>query len=399
MSQFLPLNGNVTPVWTYQVHNVLANLISKKYGQIPLVKEDLALVSSLNGVQGQASIVAGTNVTVTVVGSTITISSTGGGGGGSSTWGSITGTLSTQTDLQAALDAKASSTHNHDSLYASITHNHTGVYSVVGHGHVIADVTGLQTALDGKAATGHTHSQLHDPVTVSDTASIDLTLTGQQISAAAIFGTTSGTVCQGNDSRLSDARTPTTHTHAASDITSGTLATARLGSGTADSTTYLRGDQTWATVSGGSDPWTYVKLSSDFTTTSATAVDVTGLAFTPAASQTYVVEGQFLMRTATATVGPRPGVAWPTNCTDGVADIQCTSSATANVFANGNITAAVLGPVGGLPNTTASFPGKLQATFIAASNVSGTFKAQLASETAGTTVTMKTGSWIRYRTI
>ena len=32
------------------------------------------------------------------------------------------------------------------------------------------------------------------------------------------FGTTSGTVCQGNDSRLSDARTPTAHTHAISDV-------------------------------------------------------------------------------------------------------------------------------------------------------------------------------------
>ena len=32
------------------------------------------------------------------------------------------------------------------------------------------------------------------------------------------FGTTSGTVCQGDDSRLSDARTPTAHTHVISDV-------------------------------------------------------------------------------------------------------------------------------------------------------------------------------------
>lgn len=48
------------------------------------------------------------------------------------------------------------------------------------------------------------------------------------------------------------------HTHAASDIASGTIDTARLGSGTADNTKFLRGDQVWATPAGGasSDGWT-----------------------------------------------------------------------------------------------------------------------------------------------
>lgn len=66
---------------------------------------------------------------------------------------------------------------------------------------------------------------------------------GGVVSAAA--GTSSGNVVT-----IDGSQTLTNKSIAATQLT-GTVATARLGSGTADSTTYLRGDQTWATVSGG----------------------------------------------------------------------------------------------------------------------------------------------------
>lgn len=154
-----------------------------------------------------------------------------------------------------------------------------------------------------------------------------------------------------------------------------------------------------ADVTLGGDPWTYVKLGTDFVTSSATAVDVTGLAFTPAASKTYEFEAVLRLRTATATVGPRPGLAWPTGTTDGVAGIDMTSSATARLLVNGNPNAALLAAVGGLPNTTQSYPAWISGNVTMGASPSGTVKVQMATETAGTNVTVKAGSYLKYREI
>jgi hypothetical protein len=56
-----------------------------------------------------------------------------------------------------------------------------------------------------------------------------------------------------NGKQASGSYAAASHTHGASDIASGTIDTARLGSGTANDTTFLRGDQTWATIAGGGD--------------------------------------------------------------------------------------------------------------------------------------------------
>ena len=93
---------------------------------------------------------------------------------------------------------------------------------------------------------------------------------------------TSGIAASAIDSgTLADARIPDLN---ASKITAGTMATARLGSGTASSSTFLRGDQTYAEAGGGS--WTLLRsyegtgnsvsnidfnTASDFTSTSYAA--------------------------------------------------------------------------------------------------------------------------------
>lgn len=145
------------------------------------------------------------------------------------------------------------------------------------------------------------------------------------------------------------------------------------------------------------DPWTYVALGSDFTTDSNSAVDVTGLTFTPAANTRYEFEGFLEVRTADAAVGPRVGIAWPTGGSAGVGTIRQTTTLTAEAIANGNIAGALLIAAGTVPLAATSYPAKANGFFSAGASPSGGVKLQLASSLAGTVVTVKAGSFLRYR--
>lgn len=75
-----------------------------------------SIVNSFNGLTGAVVLAAGTNIILTPIGNTITISAQN---DATAIWGSITGTLSNQTDLQTALDAKLSTT-TADSTYLKL---------------------------------------------------------------------------------------------------------------------------------------------------------------------------------------------------------------------------------------------------------------------------------------
>lgn len=90
---------------------------------------------------------------------------------------------------------------------------------------------------------------VHAAVTVVDSPSIDLALSDQQITASAIFGTTSGTVAEGDHSHSGLVTNGNSHDHVGGDgaqvPVGGISAT-----GTPSSSTYLRGDGTWSTPPG-----------------------------------------------------------------------------------------------------------------------------------------------------
>jgi len=72
---------------------------------------------------------------------------------------------------------------------------------------------------DARTPLSHTHGNITNAGAIGSTANLPVITGASGVLATGTFGSTANTFCQGNDARLSDARTPTAHTHVAADIT------------------------------------------------------------------------------------------------------------------------------------------------------------------------------------
>lgn len=87
----------------------------------------------------------------------------------------------------------------------------------LAHSHSITDITNLQTELNSKASSIHSHSISNITNLTAELASKEPVI-NKNTAFNKDFGNTAGSVCEGNDTRLSDPRTPLSHTHSLNDI-------------------------------------------------------------------------------------------------------------------------------------------------------------------------------------
>lgn len=144
-------------------------------------------------------------------------------------------------NLTGTASGNAPASHTHDDRYYTETEMNTllagkqasGSYAPAS-GIAPSAITGTAVITtdprlsDARTPASHIHGNITNAGAIGSTASLPIITGTSGVLQAGSFGTTAGTFCQGNDARLSDARTPIDSSVTTAKLANGSVTTAKL---------------------------------------------------------------------------------------------------------------------------------------------------------------------------